>query len=93
MNNTHTQEREQEQQQNNRPCSPPAAEQAAKAKFQADREEWLAQRRAGGGIQATVVSATGGFCAAGRSEISQMSAAMPCLFCLLTCMHVSCMFH
>lgn len=44
-----------------RPCSPPAAEAVAKAQFQADREEWLAQRRAGGGIQATVVTATGGF--------------------------------
>ena len=52
---------EQDQDQHGRPCSPPAAELQAKAQFKADREEWLAQRRAGGGIQATVVQASGGF--------------------------------
>ena len=53
--------------QNGRPCSPPVAEREAKAKFKADREEWLAQRKAGGGIQAKVVEASGGF-AAGEGE-------------------------
>jgi hypothetical protein len=47
--------------QHGRPCSPPAAELEAKEKFRADREEWLAHRRAGGGIQVKIVTATGGF--------------------------------
>ena len=47
--------------QQGRPCSPPAAEREAKEKFKADREEWLAQKNAGGGIQARVVTAVGGF--------------------------------
>jgi hypothetical protein len=54
-------QKQQDQEQHGRPCSPPAAELQAKAQFKADREEWLAQRRAGGGIQATVVQASGGF--------------------------------
>jgi hypothetical protein len=47
-----------------RPCSPPAAELAAKSEFKKNVLEWRAQRAAGGGVQAKVVEATGGFTSA-----------------------------